>query len=128
MIVKNVGTFNSQSEIEAWIIVNVNNGCEDDTILAYLLEKKETLKANIDFYLQARRLALVTRDNESATRLHELLKNSESELVLINKVLLNSFYQTTKKPKGIRGGIHNREEIYKTEEHQSSKESSPENI
>lgn len=93
---KNSSPFKSSDDIENWIISNLNDGVNDEEILNFLIEKKEELRSNADFYLQSRRLALITGDTETASGLHNLLKSTESELNAINKVLLNSFYITAK--------------------------------
>ena len=110
------GVFNSREEIENWIGECLNNDITDEAVLSFLINRKEELKSKVDFYLTSRRLALVTGDTDSATRLHDLLKKSDTELGHINNVLLNSFYITTKKPisnNEVRKSVFSNEEIKK---------------
>lgn len=110
------GVFNSREDIEIWIGNNLNDGITDEVILSFLIDRKEQLKSKVDFYLTSRRLALVTGDTESATKLHDLLKKADTELGHINNVLLNSFYITIKKQisnKEYRKNIFSNEEFKK---------------
>ena len=119
-MIKNSTPFVSKSEVEEWISVNIGNGVPDEDVLTFLLDKKEELRSNVDFYLKSRRLALITGDTNTATRLHGLLKEAETELSSINDSLLYSFYTITKrKNEQIEDGVLRKNVFKNPEKHKS---------